>query len=187
MSVRCIEKVNCSLSLVLAHFWKLCLYCRKSWGRRIASFSSTRPSWKKHSRNSQMLVTSRLELGQLLTFLPLCPKETLFFSSFFFLVVLGFELKALHLLGSHSITWTMLPSLKKPFSVLICFAGGPRTGAGTQRCTVGPLYEKRGRWGNLEVGFFPLTLQSREGDSVSHPELNQGHWPVCSEAIQWGA
>lgn len=39
----------------------LCFYCRKSWGRRTASCSSTRPSWKKHFGNSLRPVTSRWE------------------------------------------------------------------------------------------------------------------------------
>lgn len=64
------QKVKCLMCLALPKIGKLSLCCRKSWGRRIASFSSIKPSWKKHSRNSLRPVTSRWEYFQPLTFLP---------------------------------------------------------------------------------------------------------------------
>lgn len=121
------------------HLKALC--CRKSWGRRIASFSSTRPSWKKHSGNSLRPVTSRWEHFQPLTFPPLWPREIL--------------------------SWFSL-----------WFAGGSRAGARTQRCPFDSLYEKRSRWGNLELGVFHI-YKGREGDSVSDSGLNQGHRLIC--------
>ena len=53
------RKVNCWMSLALPLVWKLCLCCRRSWGRKIASCCRTRPSWKKHFGNCPRPVTSR--------------------------------------------------------------------------------------------------------------------------------
>lgn len=68
--------VNCWPSLALPHICKLCLYCRKSWGRRSASFSSTRLSWKTHSGNSLRPVTSRWGHSQPLASFPFCPRKS---------------------------------------------------------------------------------------------------------------
>jgi hypothetical protein len=48
---------------------------------------------------------------------PILLKIKNFFFSFFFLLVQGFELKALHLLGRHSITWATLPSWIKDCNI----------------------------------------------------------------------
>ena len=107
------QKVNCWMSLALPLIWNVCLCCRRSWGRKIASCCRTRPSWKKHFGNCLRPVTSRWG-----------PCSTTDFPA--------------------PLTW------RNPCLIeCVHFAGGCGARAGTQRCPLGSLCEKRGRWGNL--------------------------------------
>ena len=78
------QQVKRWMSLALPCIWRLCLCCRKNWGRRTASWRSTRPSWRKHFGSSLRPVTSRWGHVLPLTLLPLWPEQVLFWWSVWF-------------------------------------------------------------------------------------------------------